>query len=116
MALCPGALRQVRGEVELPLGIDGGEATRGCAASKEQELGAVDKGACNGRHGGGWGLLLVVVFGEADLGPGRGAGDEAEEEGEGDEGEGEEAAHSWLACLIRSACAREVRGEEEEEE
>ena len=110
MALGPGALRQVGGEVELPLSVDGREATRARAATKEQELGTVGKGACNGGHGG-WGLLLVVVLGE-DLGPGRGGGGgggKGEEEGEE---EVKETAHGLFVGLLDSACARRKRGEE----
>lgn len=104
MALGPGALRQVRGEFEFPLSVDGRKATRARAATKEQELGTVGKGTRNGGHGGR-GLLLVVVLGEADLGPGRGGG---RGEGKGEE-EGEEEAAHGLFC-VRQACAKRVRG------
>ena len=99
----PGALRQVRGECEFPLGVDRSKATRARAATKEEELGAVRKGARNGRHGGR-GLLFVVVLGEADLGPGRGGGGGGG--GKGEEEEGEEAAHGCLFDL-GLACAGE---------
>jgi len=104
VALRPAALRQVRGEIEFPLGVDGREATRGRAAPKEQKMGAVGKGARNGGHGGR-GLLLCVVVGEADLGPGRGGGG-----GKGEEEE-EEGEHCLLVLSVWLSLGQPVRRE-----